>query len=973
MTEIQVARAGAFDDIPIYALADGSRLKVWDGEEAPDPTLVNLWLDPADEILKRYDADDGWTDAGIVGEDGDEGPKGDKGDPGESIKGDKGDRGEPGKRGERGYSVLSGARDPEAADGRDGDFWINTLTARIFGPKAGGEWSDESTSLIGPRGERGPRGLSGGGPEGPRGPGVAAGGTAGQLLSKIDATDYNTEWVDALEGTGGVTDEDVAAAVAAHEAASNPHPVYLTQAEGDALYKAIGYVPSWAEITGKPTTFPPDAHNHDDRYFTETESDGRYVRTVNDVGPDVDGNVDVVGSGGPVDWSDLTFNDGRPTYEGEQLALWSDRELAADSRDEGAGLDAYPPAETTMAVSDTAGWTSQDLPAVVTTIRTGTIGRQEISVDGGGYRAYREWDESDPGWRAWTEYERKGHVHFNIEPLNLDELAEPDPVDYYSEGISILRVSAVADWNGLGLAGHVFTERNPDDTGKQTFAVPETETSYTRYYSGGAWGSWASGGGLDQATADTLYEPLDSAYTKAEADTRYVNETDHTKAAHDALDIDADTLDGIDSTGFAPIAHVGAGGTAHANAVASGAAGFQTGTDKAKLDGIESGATADQTAAEILTAVKTVDGTGSGLDADTVDGIEASAFATAARTISTTAPLTGGGDLSANRTLAVSTATEAAEGVSERATQGETDTGTDDVRYVSPAKLKNTTALDSRYYTETEADTLLAAKAPTARTISTTAPLTGGGDLSANRTLAVSQGTETAQGVLELATDAETQTGTDTARAITPANLSARSATETRTGVAEIATQTEMNTGTDDVRIVTPLKARTANDARYLQSVTQATETVVGGGEIATQAEFNTGTDDQRIVTPLKARVGNDARYVRTVNSVAPDGSGNVAVSGGSLSLTEVEVDLGSTPATSGSFQITGLSGLVTDHHVLIRQAVGPYTGKGTLADEFEMDVVNVAGKVASASSIQCYWSTDSIVRGNFKFAYAVG
>jgi len=49
-------------------------------------------------------------------------------------------------------------------------------------------------------------------------------------------------------------------------------------------------------------------------------------------------------------------------------------------------------------------------------------------------------------------------------------------------------------------------------------------------------------------------------------------------------------------------------------------------TDGTKLDAIESGATADQTASEILTAIKTVDGAGSGLDADTVDGIQASSF-----------------------------------------------------------------------------------------------------------------------------------------------------------------------------------------------------------------------------------------------------------------------------------------------------------------------------------------------------------
>ena len=50
-------------------------------------------------------------------------------------------------------------------------------------------------------------------------------------------------------------------------------------------------------------------------------------------------------------------------------------------------------------------------------------------------------------------------------------------------------------------------------------------------------------------------------------------------------------------------------------------------TDGSKLDGIESGATADQTASEILTAIKTVDGSGSGLDADTLDGQHGSYYA----------------------------------------------------------------------------------------------------------------------------------------------------------------------------------------------------------------------------------------------------------------------------------------------------------------------------------------------------------
>jgi|GEM_PF-2212594 len=64
-----------------------------------------------------------------------------------------------------------------------------------------------------------------------------------------------------------------------------------------------------------------------------------------------------------------------------------------------------------------------------------------------------------------------------------------------------------------------------------------------------------------------------------------------------------------------------AGGTLHPAATTT-VNGFMSGADKTKLDGIEAGATADQTAAEILTALKTVDGTTSLLDADLLDGQE---------------------------------------------------------------------------------------------------------------------------------------------------------------------------------------------------------------------------------------------------------------------------------------------------------------------------------------------------------------
>lgn len=61
------------------------------------------------------------------------------------------------------------------------------------------------TGATGPQGVKGDTGATGPqgtvGATGPTGPGVAAGGTAGQVLSKINATDYNTQWIAPAAGT----------------------------------------------------------------------------------------------------------------------------------------------------------------------------------------------------------------------------------------------------------------------------------------------------------------------------------------------------------------------------------------------------------------------------------------------------------------------------------------------------------------------------------------------------------------------------------------------------------------------------------------------------------------------------------------------------------------------------------------------------------------------------------------------------
>ena len=130
--------------------------------------------------------------------------------------------------------------------------------------------------------------------------------------------------------------------------------------------------------------------------------------------------------------------------------------------------------------------------------------------------------------------------------------------------------------------------------------------------------------------------------------------------------LDADTLDGAQpsaSAGNGTIVQRNSSGyifanyfNTTANDVSSGVTKImcETGNDNyirhadagavRSFINVENGATADQSASEILTAIKTVDGGGSGLDADTVDGIQSSSFvrSDAADTASGDITFTGG-------------------------------------------------------------------------------------------------------------------------------------------------------------------------------------------------------------------------------------------------------------------------------------------------------------------------------------------
>jgi hypothetical protein len=148
----------------------------------------------------------------------------------------------------------------------------------------------------------------------------------------------------------------------------------------------------------------------------------------------------------------------------------------------------------------------------------------------------------------------------------------------------------------------------------------------------------------------------------------------------------------------------------------------------------------------------------------------------------------------------VSAASETVEGIVERATQSETDTGTDDSRYITPLKLSTWSGLLGKVLTGlslatnaaiTASDTILSALGKLQKQITDLITTVAGKEPSlGNPDVDGKVLSSTAAGV----------------RSWITAGGSSSDASETVKGIAEIATQTEVNTGTDDTRFVTPLK-----------------------------------------------------------------------------------------------------------------------------------------------------------------------
>jgi hypothetical protein len=137
--------------------------------------------------------------AGASGPQGSVGPTGLQGATGSAgAQGPSGPAGAAGTSGADGKTVLNGTSNPASSTGVNGDFYINTSSKTLFGPKANGAWPS-GISLLGPQGSAGPQGVAGA--QGPQGPAGATGaqGTTGLLTSGTAAgnTPYwnGSSWV----------------------------------------------------------------------------------------------------------------------------------------------------------------------------------------------------------------------------------------------------------------------------------------------------------------------------------------------------------------------------------------------------------------------------------------------------------------------------------------------------------------------------------------------------------------------------------------------------------------------------------------------------------------------------------------------------------------------------------------------------------------------------------------------------------
>ena len=174
-------------------------------------------------------------------------------------------------------------------------------------------------------------------------------------------------------------------------------------------------------------------------------------------------------------------------------------------------------------------------------------------------------------------------------------------------GVQVRYLSAAASNKPTGTDHALLTMSYSSSWAMQMAGDWRTNEWYVRNLNSSVWGGWST---LLHSGNYSTYAPTKTGTGASGTWGISISGTaaNASAVAWSGVSSKPTTLVGYGITDATPSSHVGTGSTAHANAVASGDAGFMTGADKTKLDGIATGATANTGTVTSIGGTGTVSG-----------------------------------------------------------------------------------------------------------------------------------------------------------------------------------------------------------------------------------------------------------------------------------------------------------------------------------------------------------------------------
>jgi adhesin HecA-like repeat protein len=198
----------------------------------------------------------------------------------------------------------------------------------------------------------------------------------------------------------------------------------------------------------------------------------------------------------------------------------------------------------------------------------------------------------------------------------------------------------------------------------------------------------------------------------------------------------------------------------------------------------------------------------------------------------------------------------------------------------------------------------------------------------------------TTAGIIEIATNAEATAGSATDKALVPSNLSSvgtsqlnndagfitsvASASDSAAGIIEIATNAEATAGSATDKALVPSNLSSVgtsqlnNDAGFITSVASASDSAAGIIEIATNAEATAGSATDKALVPSNlssvgtSQLNNDAGFITSVASASDTTAGIIEIATNAEATAGSATDKALVPSNVASLsiantQVTGL------------------------------------------------------------------